>query len=487
VGLPTHDKVLPDSTPRLRPLEASRSRQARVRPAPRRDEGGEIDGFRFKSVLAMIVSGTYVWRGPADGCPGRRATARSLASTDRGRVGGDRYDLRAPKPDRGSSSDGWPWSRTVRSGVKRARNGAGMDLVSIGGTLLRRWYILVPVVLLGLAGAYHVAATTESEYTATGTFLLTANPLEANDADPEPGESGPADLDGASDATLLAAILGLDTRYIAQNADSESVFALTMIDDRTLQVEAWADDPEALEALLDELTEQASASLAAGLRISVAGRTSPIPAIEADAARGDEQAGMVIQIVGGDAAGGGGALPPEYVGRVLSELMLSRSALEEVALERSGARYSVTMQTQDLAPIVTVSAIASSPQDAIDAYQRTVEVASARLQRIHDSHQVAEGQRLLLAPLVEPSGAPMTSDQGRRPALAIVALALVCGAALAVMVDGVTRRRREQHLFSSADEFGPVFERAVTSEVEPGRSEPPQRGDGSRSTPLGAR
>jgi hypothetical protein len=313
-----------------------------------------------------------------------------------------------------------------------------LDLLSVAGTLVRRWYIILPIVLLGALGAMRIAATTASEYTATGTYLLTANARELGGESSSPSANG-SDLAGASDSSLLAAILGLDRRYVANAAaEGEPSFAFATLDGMTLQIDAWADDTGDLDALLDDVAEQADAALAEGVRLGVAGRTEP-SSVEGE--RGEYRAGMILQMVGGQVEGGGG-LTPEYVGRVLGELMLSRGAIQEVAQAEPGARFSLSMQPQDLAPIVTVSAMAADPEAALSAHGATVEVASERLERIQDAQAVLQDQRLELAPLTAPTSPQMTNDPGRRPAISLFGLSLLAGVMAALAMDGVASARR---------------------------------------------
>src|SRR5699024_2980985 len=146
------------------------------------------------------------------------------------------------------------------------------------------------------------------------------------------------------DSVLLAAVLGLDPRFLSEQGQEGTVFTVSNVDPQTVQVLAWADETDDVDAVHDDLIELAEDSLAPGLGLSAFGRTDPVPAVGIDAVRGEIQAGMLVRITGIEEVADDVNFTADYAGRVLTELMMSRASVDEVMERGTAGEYEVAMQ-----------------------------------------------------------------------------------------------------------------------------------------------
>ncbi|WP_165975610.1 hypothetical protein [Actinomadura rubrisoli] len=130
-----------------------------------------------------------------------------------------------------------------------------MDLLDWAGTLLRRWWLTLPLLLVALAGAGAVAVVTPWTYEAKASAVLLASPFQAKSAGGNPW------LVFDSSLTVTAEVVGremMDERTAAalRAKGLTATYVVGVAPDSTgpvLAIDVSGDDPRVTKATLDAL------------------------------------------------------------------------------------------------------------------------------------------------------------------------------------------------------------------------------------------
>lgn len=314
------------------------------------------------------------------------------------------------------------------------RRGEGtLDLFELIRTAIRRWYVVLPVLVASGVGAVLILQAASEEYELEASYLLSGLSLDGE----LPG--GPTEVEGITDAGLLADVLNLDGRAGPATDDpSQANFEASTIGDTRLRIDVYGDDPVETLQLLEEQLEQADQAVADEVVFEVLAR--PDEATPSNEVRGEFQASALLRVddtgsaIGGPIGGG-------YASRIVGELMSSSQAEADVLARGPEGTYVIERSDRDGAPIMAFTVVSDSEEAVSELLAAVVEVAAGRLELLQVSAGVSEDLRLELVPLAQSEPASLGIGEGRRPAVAVVALGVVVAFGLAVAIDGVSRRR----------------------------------------------
>lgn len=352
-----------------------------------------------------------------------------------------------------------------------------MDILAIIGSVLRRWYIVTPIVLVAAALALTVQSNTPSQYQAAGSVLL-ANP----ELDPSrlPLTSSilddvVADLQAAADADEFAPA----TEVSVYRRDVTAI---------GVDLSAGSEDEvrEGVEAVSDALAE-ILAAIQEENDIPAADRTEVLPGgIEVAVDDGSFETGgqiaasSVINL--SDPTAGivnpfGASAQTARVLEVALESDEGRLAMAQRA--GRGVAFDITQETRDVAPIVQITTLGSDPELVLEDFDLVVDVLGDELDARQATAQVPESRRVILEVLAAPRGVMDVSPPVSRVAAAVLGLGGLLGVGIALLVESIDSRRRgrseETELRDSWD-ADPEWAGDATAPDEPttGASQPAQ-------------
>lgn len=361
-----------------------------------------------------------------------------------------------------------------------------MDILTLLRTILRRWLVVVPIILLTAAAAFSVESGIKPEYRMAGTVLLAS----------ETGQAPP----GVTSVTVVTApVLAEILRSAAavkRMTDAGAVAPYVIEVDPTtsiLRVTATGRDGppniRTVEVVLDNLNEELR-------RLEV---TAEVPdrnrATVRVLSRPGDQPGAGLPTASGSAflvpAGVGRPnqyAPSAYTGRVLAELMLAAESRRMVSDRAGGpARFTLAAQQRDAAPILSVTARGLDPRVTEATFEAVVSTTGDLLDRLQVANGIEPRSRTRLVPLNTPAGATQTSGTVVKSVATVVGLGLIAAATAAILVEslvagraerrrGKTSRRRRRGLteFEAANDTQDVASTADVSKNETVQAEPRQ-------------
>ena len=340
-----------------------------------------------------------------------------------------------------------------------------MDVLTLAATLLRRWYVLLPVLLLTAGGVTYVALTAEPEWEMRGSFLMTSDPALAGIESDDPGAGAPeADDDearpalGSIDPVLLAERLQSgEVRERVADAGGGADYTVT-VEDALMRVTASSQERDAVvptvTGVFDELERELSEHQDARdvpeeRRYSASAVNTPTDAsIRAEA--GGEDAPTTYTASGSvrlvNPRGEAGQTNPYaeshvFTVQVLAEVLRGDAAM--AALEQRGATGDFDVSYDG--GILTVEAFGESGAEAQATFEGALEIARQELDRRQDAYDVPASERLDLYELsVPPAPTPQDTDL-LRPMLMLAGLGGAAAVGLALLADNLAtglRRRR---------------------------------------------
>jgi hypothetical protein len=327
-----------------------------------------------------------------------------------------------------------------------------MDFLTLLRIMLRRWIVVVPVLVVTAAAVVSLSDRSETQYSTSGSELLvTATDTVGSNlsAAIAPDVAGPiltAALNGAPGRQLLAE-RDLSSNYTVQLDPSNTVLTATVTgNDRS-------DVLETGQAVLDEapnvLGDVVGPQRAESVRLLSFGgpRNDDIVTIE-----GNEE--LVISLVVVPAGSVNNPFPPNAsTVRTVTALAQRPEVAEAVqSAAGRGVAYSVSAVPRDTAPIINVLVSAAVPGTLPLAYDALVSALDAQLAELQSDVGVAEGNRTVLASLVPPAGVQVSSSSVVRSAagVAILGLGIACVLAVALDAWAIRRRRRINGMAAAA-------------------------------------
>lgn len=322
-----------------------------------------------------------------------------------------------------------------------------MDIIEIALTVFRRWYVVVPVLMLTGVLAYAVASNAEPEYQTAGSFLL-ADAALVGDRDQPPVSVTPQ---------VIGEIVqgGAVRQQVRQQGGTADYEISVEGPDGLMRVTAAGDSEAAavttVQVVMEEIQRalserQAEAGVPEQGRGSVEVLSSAASAEQQVVDEGEETEAVRFVSTGSlrmNLPSDGGnryAASLDGTARVLGEVMLSPHVRQEITGGDDSETYEVTMQPRDSAPIINVAVTSTSAQGAMETYDAVADRMATELRQRQEIAGAPPSSMLTLQPLAVPVGVAPAGGELRRPLLVIVGLGLIAAVSLAVLVEGLATR-----------------------------------------------
>lgn len=319
-----------------------------------------------------------------------------------------------------------------------------MDLVSLVKLVLRRWMVVVPILIVALAVAVNVQGSVESVFEAEGSAVIAtaAYDQQAVPSDAvEPAElaeivrlsdevaelaAGPPELDITivpAAANILQIVVSGDDEAVVTAGVGELV-ELVIARTQALQQEAGVSNEERIQArpLSEDIEAVAQTSVddatveytaAVGLRFD-----DPTAGIENPYTANRATARLVEVAVQSDA---------------------SRARVNE--LTGTTIDYAVTQEEFDQAPILQVMAYGTSEAAAIEGFGNVVETMGELLAQRQDRAGIPPSAQLAVEVVAAPQRARDVSPPIARTAAVTVALGALIALGAAILAENLNTRR----------------------------------------------
>lgn len=370
-----------------------------------------------------------------------------------------------------------------------------MDVIEIARTALRRWYVVLAVLLLTGVAAVAVARTAEVHYEVSGSFLLSA--VSAPDAEG-------ADRDVATLTPHVASELVQDSDVRARVGEQggSDDYTVTVEGDGLLRVQgAGASEEEAVttaQLVMAEIRSEVTrhedeAGAPENRRTEVEVLSSPTTArlvgggdVPADGADVGDEAYVATGSLRFLTPPGAGSNPyaASLVGtvRVLEEVLQSPIARREIAAAGGDPGYELGMLPADAAPIVNVVTTSTSAEVAERTFGLVEDGLRDELETRQDEVGAPEASWLNLEPLSVPVGAVVVGGELQRSLIVIIGVGVVAAVSLAVVVEAGASRRRSRHELDAPPTNGkPISASGPLTASRPPR---PDQGVGSLWMPF---
>jgi hypothetical protein len=330
---------------------------------------------------------------------------------------------------------------------------AGMDFLDVILIILRRWKIVLPILLLTGVAAGETLARHKATYEATGSLLAeAAGPqIIANPAQPSKG------LSVGVAANLLSERLSSSTLKDQVRAQGGPARYTVRVDQLGGLVQIDATDIRAdiviatLKAVLN-IAPQELASLQGSLELPEKDRSTlgvlTMPAVTDVRPLPDgtvTATGTAVIFPPGQQPGTYNPYDASgFTTRVLVESMHSVAAVQAVHAHGAVPNYTVTRIARDEAPVLSVVAAGATRVQTMNTFRATVAVLQETLDDLQNKAGASKDQRTVLTPLAVPAGASVASASVVRTLVALTALGVVLAGGLAVFFESlsVARRRR---------------------------------------------
>ncbi len=339
------------------------------------------------------------------------------------------------------------------------------DVLTLLGVLLRRWYVLVPGVILAVVGGYFVNQSVDPVYEVEGVYLLGSGT----------GQEGNGALDGettgdpvaTSGRAIAAVVEGDEVRSTLAEQGLTADYTVTYEPDAQLfRVEATARREEGVvetaDAVLERVQEEIERRQAA-LGVDAAERpvlevlTRPSIAVASQETAPDGTAvtafssqGVLAVLDASPRAAN--PVPPNQATAQLLETTIDSDAREALLQEELGltSRYNISTDRRDELPFVTIRASGTEPDDVLSTLEAVRADMQAELDQRQDEAGVDPAERTELREVAVPAEAEAEAGQAIRPTLTVVGLIIalaVGGALLLESVSNALARRRGDEVY----------------------------------------
>ncbi len=340
-----------------------------------------------------------------------------------------------------------------------------MDFFSLLGVMVRRWFVVLPVLLVALVAGLAFIGSPAERYTAEGSELLGVR----SEADPESLDS--RQIEPTVAATVLATALGQPSMVRNLTADDLSGSVVASVDRSgtilTLTVtsgsaeEASRDANRLLELAPSLLEDILGADASASILLTSLGAPGVADAVEVN---GEYVLTTYMSVL--PPTDVRNPFPPDNsTAQLLVELSRRTELLDAVNEAVPGGQFEVQVGGAIATPLVAIRATAGEPNDVASVYDVVVEQLEAQLVERQERVGVREAEQTVLYPLVEPTLVERASSSTVRAAAGVALLGLAAAAVLAIVVDSWLKRRRERNLGST--DLDPL----VSGEVQDHREE----------------
>ena len=313
-----------------------------------------------------------------------------------------------------------------------------MDILSLVGTVVRRWYVTVPIVLAALGVAFYVNSNIPPEYQAEGQVLLASPDLDpaglpravvnlgevAGEAATEQARGEM--IEGGAELVITATVATLEIDVTGPAADVvEGTYtnAVRWLSDTIArrQDDAGINLEEQLILQQDggaEVREREVGGFALTGRLELvdpaAGRPNPFGA-------NNPTARILIVAIQSDAG---------------------RSAVAE--LTGPEVDFTVGQDARDAAPIIGITTVGADPVRVIEAYDHVADVLEAELGTREERAEVPESRRTRIERIATPESVSDISPPLDRSVAAIIGLGGMLAVIVAVALESLAARKRNR-------------------------------------------
>ena len=311
-----------------------------------------------------------------------------------------------------------------------------MDLLTVIRVVIRRWYVVAPLMLATVVAGIALDATIPGQYRTTGSLLIT---------DPALNPDGPPDPERLIDEVIDEVA---DGDGLEQRLTDGTEISISPIGNATIEAAAVSDSATAAERNVDRLLSSLKDRMATiqqdedrwGPDLRVQDMT-PIVVAEpvADGRFQASGALMVIDTTEGTtnpyaAAGTTARLLEVGANSDASQLRLSESAGASVGVR-------VTSNPHDAAPILDVEIQADDPAAALAAFDAVHQMLDDDLAERQQRAQVPTSRQLTVQALAAPQRVIDESPPVNRLVVVVLGLGALAAIGLAVVVEAIARRR----------------------------------------------
>jgi capsular polysaccharide biosynthesis protein len=306
-----------------------------------------------------------------------------------------------------------------------------MDVFSIVRVLIRRWYVVLPLLFLAGIAAFGAASRMEPEYGASGSVVVIDRISAGNPVGP---------------AVLAEIVQDGAIRNELRSRGADAGYQIAVGDEGILKVVANSPDPQqavnTVGAVLDMLAEQMESRQAAGdvsaeLRAKIEPLSRPVAA-EVVPGTTQWRAFGSVRVVGAG-VGDGGPFSSRSTTLLLASVLESHTVSSRLAAEGATASYEVTT-TKD-SPLVEVTATGTDPEVVTGTVSAVMEASKREVAGLYELAGVGGTSNFGVERLSE----PVATVQSRGVFRSVVVL-LVLGVAVAVgaalLVESMSEWRR---------------------------------------------
>lgn len=316
-----------------------------------------------------------------------------------------------------------------------------MDVLTLARILLRRWYVVLPILLLTGVGLYLVSLRPGPTHTTQGSMLLADPELQTPD---EAEGSTIAAADVAAPSVLAEVMADAEIAERIVDAGGSEDYSVTVAgEDGLLRVMGAADDEGAaidtVDVVLDELEAEAErrqddAGIDEDERIAVETLSRPASAVQTEGPDGEVR----HEAVGSARASGRfGAENPyassEFAFAVLDELVSSEQGRADLAEAGATAEFEMDVD----ASIMSVRVNGVTPESVMRTYQVLTDELTSELERRQVEIGITSAERTRLQPLTEPLGVSTERSDLLRPLVTLSGLGVVAAIGLALLFDNL--------------------------------------------------
>ena len=314
-----------------------------------------------------------------------------------------------------------------------------MDLLTIIQTVLRRWYVTVPVLLATFGLAFYVQTNIPPEYEARGSVLLEEPRFDPSRL-PASFVNAGAIIDRFEEGDAATTLPVGDAQVVPQARDSS-----------TLEITAIGSDPNDVESSTTAAMDWVSTEVAAlqqeenvaeeeRLRVSVL-----TPVVVAEPQPGGSYQAVGVVILRDPASGtenpyqaGGGTTS------LLRAVVTSDTGRARVNRATAPAvDFDVSVPRENTA-IISITTTGPDPAGVINAFDVVRDVIAEELDARQERADVPGSRRIVIADLARPEVVRDVSPPLSRAVAAIVGAGGLLALGLAIAVESIVSRRRPE-------------------------------------------
>lgn len=325
-----------------------------------------------------------------------------------------------------------------------------MDVTAVLRVIVRRWKVVVAVLILTALAAFVVSTRVEPEYQANAVVLL-AGSQQADDVVANSQLASPAIIAEVVQGDAVRSRLDSSVPYTVEVVGEGSILRVTASapDDDDAIVDTVNEVMGAIESQVDQ--RQADAGVPAELRVrtqilAVPGATRAETIEDSDGSTSTRYSTSGSILLSAPDVGAANSYGPnEFTLRVLQ----ARSQSPEVAtmLRERGATasYAVGFQNRDPAPLLELEVTGTTSDEVINTLQLLITMLQEELDQRQAAGGVTSEARTSVEELSVPSVAARSSSTLLRPLVAIGGLGFAAALALAIFTESMSQswsRRR---------------------------------------------